>query len=59
MKDNHTLTVLITGGTGGIGLHSAIGIAKTGATVLVTGRNAARGHAARDTIVQASSNLRI
>ena len=29
-------TVVITGGTGGIGLQSALGIAKTGARVLVT-----------------------
>lgn len=49
-------TVLVTGGTGGIGLHSAIGIAKTGARVLVTGRNAPRGEAARNTIEEASGN---
>lgn len=59
MQNHNTRTVLITGGTGGIGLYSAIGIAKTGATVLVTGRNADRGHAARDTIAQASDNPRI
>ena len=36
-------TIVITGATGGIGLHSAIGLAKTGARVIVTGRNAERG----------------
>lgn len=39
-------TIVITGGTGGIGLHTAIGLARTGARVLVTGRDAARGEAA-------------
>ena len=32
-------TAIITGGTGGIGIHTAIGIAKTGARVIVTGRS--------------------
>ena len=35
--------VVITGGTGGIGLHSATACARAGARVLVTGRDAARG----------------
>ncbi|MCO4744818.1 MAG: SDR family NAD(P)-dependent oxidoreductase [Proteobacteria bacterium] len=39
-------TIVITGATGGIGLHSAIGLAKTGARVIVTGRNAERGETA-------------
>ena len=38
--------VVITGGTGGIGLHSATACAKAGARVIVTGRDAARGRAA-------------
>ena len=33
-------TVVITGGTGGIGLHSAIGIARTGARVVAKGAGA-------------------
>jgi len=40
-------TVVITGGTGGIGFHSALGIARSGARVIITGRNAERGEAAR------------
>ena len=43
-------TIVITGGTGGIGLYTAIGVAKTGARVLVTGRNAERGAAAVERI---------
>jgi NAD(P)-dependent dehydrogenase (short-subunit alcohol dehydrogenase family) len=40
-------TVVITGGTGGIGLHSAIAIAKVNGTrVIVTGRSRERGEAA-------------
>jgi NAD(P)-dependent dehydrogenase (short-subunit alcohol dehydrogenase family) len=36
-------TVVITGGTGGIGLQTAIGLGRLGARVLVTGRNPDRG----------------
>jgi NAD(P)-dependent dehydrogenase (short-subunit alcohol dehydrogenase family) len=46
MHEHATRTVVITGGTGGIGLHSALGIAKSGARVLITGRNRERGEAA-------------
>ena len=36
-------TALITGGTGGIGLHTACGLAALGASVIVTGRDPQRG----------------
>jgi NAD(P)-dependent dehydrogenase (short-subunit alcohol dehydrogenase family) len=36
-------TALITGGTGGIGLHTARGLAAEGAVVIVTGRDPRRG----------------
>jgi NAD(P)-dependent dehydrogenase (short-subunit alcohol dehydrogenase family) len=49
-------TIVITGGTGGIGFQSALGIARTGARVVITGRNAERGEAARERLVQASGN---
>ena len=49
-------TVVITGGTGGIGLQSALGIAKTGARVLVTGRNQERGEQAVQRLVEESGN---
>ena len=39
-------TVLVTGGTGGIGKATAIGLARLGARVGVTGRDAARAEAA-------------
>lgn len=39
-------TVVITGGTGGIGFYSSLGLAKLGARVIITGRNAERGEAA-------------
>jgi len=48
--------IVITGGTGGIGQHTAIGLAKTGARVVVTGRNAERGAAAVAHIQQESGN---
>ena len=35
-------TVLVTGGTGGIGRATALGLARLGATVAITGRDAAR-----------------
>ncbi|MEM7532064.1 MAG: SDR family NAD(P)-dependent oxidoreductase [Chloroflexota bacterium] len=49
-------TIVITGGTGGIGRQSAIGLAKTGARVVVTGRNKERGEASVQEIKQASGN---
>lgn len=49
-------TVVITGGTGGIGLWSAVGIAKTGARVFVTGRDLARGQAGLAQIREESGN---
>ena len=52
-------TCVVTGGTGGIGFHSALGIARTGARVIVTGRDRARGEAARRALVEESGNERV
>jgi NAD(P)-dependent dehydrogenase (short-subunit alcohol dehydrogenase family) len=52
-------TAIITGGTGGIGIHTAIGIAKTGARVIVTGRSRDRGEAACRRIREESGNRRV
>ena len=52
-------TVVITGGTGGIGLQSAMGIARTGARVLVTGRDRGRGEAAQARLIEETGNERV
>jgi NAD(P)-dependent dehydrogenase (short-subunit alcohol dehydrogenase family) len=49
-------TVLITGGTGGIGKTTAIGVARLGARVGITGRDRARAEAAAADIRAASGN---
>jgi NAD(P)-dependent dehydrogenase (short-subunit alcohol dehydrogenase family) len=48
--------VLVTGGTNGIGKATATGLARMGATVMVTGRDEARGAAAVSEIKRASGN---
>lgn len=52
-------TVVITGGTGGIGFHSALAMARTGARVVITGRNRERGEAARQRIMEEAENQRV
>jgi len=49
-------TVLVSGGTGGIGKATAIGLARLGARVGITGRDRARAEAAADNIRTASGN---
>jgi retinol dehydrogenase-14 len=49
-------TVLITGGTGGIGRAAAIGLASLGARVGITGHDRARADATAAAIVRASGN---
>jgi NAD(P)-dependent dehydrogenase (short-subunit alcohol dehydrogenase family) len=51
--------VVITGGTGGIGLQSALGVAKTGARLLITGRNRERGAAAVQQIINETGNANV
>jgi NAD(P)-dependent dehydrogenase (short-subunit alcohol dehydrogenase family) len=52
-------TVLITGGNAGIGKATAIGLAKTGATVIIACRNKERGLEAVEEIKKASGNSKI
>lgn len=47
---------LVTGGTGGIGRWTALGLARLGATVVVVGRDRDRGEAAVEAIRQESGN---
>jgi retinol dehydrogenase 14 len=48
--DMHGKTVLVTGGTGGIGLATATGLAGLGARVGIVGRSAERGATAADVV---------
>jgi NAD(P)-dependent dehydrogenase (short-subunit alcohol dehydrogenase family) len=57
MSDDMTgMVVLITGGNTGIGLETAIGLARKGAHVVITSRDSTRGDAAREEIVSRSGN---
>lgn len=50
----HGRVVLVTGGTDGIGLHTALALARLGARVIITGRTERRGMAAAARIDEAS-----
>ncbi|MBK5222480.1 MAG: SDR family oxidoreductase [Acidimicrobiia bacterium] len=52
-------TMLVTGGNTGIGLETAIGLAKTGADVVFTSRDEERGMAARAEICERSGSDRV
>lgn len=52
-------TIVITGGTGGIGLHTALGLAKTGAHIVVTGRDRHRGTEAVSRIQSETGNSNV
>ena len=54
--DLHGKVRLVTGANSGIGQATALGLAKMGATVVISSRSAERGQAARDEIVKASGN---
>jgi retinol dehydrogenase-14 len=57
--DMHGRTVLVTGGSGGIGFETARALALAGATVGLTARDAGRGAAARDAISEAAGHDRV
>ena len=59
MSSNKDRVLVITGATGGIGFQSALGIAKTGARVLVTGRNRERGADAVRQIIDETGNDKV
>ncbi len=50
---------LVTGATNGIGKETALALAKMGATVIITARDAARGGATLDEIKRSSGNERV
>ena len=52
-------TVLVTGATGGIGKATAVGLARLGAKVGITGRDTARAEAAATDIRAASNNAAV
>ena len=56
MDSQSKRTIVITGGTGGIGFQSALGLAQTGDRVVITGRNRARGEASRQQIADETGN---
>lgn len=58
LGDPATVAV-ITGGSGGIGMWTAIGLARRGAEVALVVRSAERGAAAREQIVRASPGARV
>jgi NAD(P)-dependent dehydrogenase (short-subunit alcohol dehydrogenase family) len=59
MKALNEQVILVTGATDGIGKQTAIDLARLGATVLVHGRNAERGAAVLEEIVQSTGNKKI
>ena len=50
---------LVTGGNGGIGLETALGLARRGATVVVAARNPDKGQAAVQSVIARSGNPKV
>lgn len=49
-------TCLVTGASSGVGLETAVGLAKLGATVVMTARNRAKGESALTDVIERSRN---
>jgi NAD(P)-dependent dehydrogenase (short-subunit alcohol dehydrogenase family) len=56
VPDLHGTTILITGGNAGIGKETAVALARAGASVTITARDAAKGQTALDEIRQRSGS---
>jgi retinol dehydrogenase-14 len=56
VMDLSSSTMIVTGGTSGIGLETAVGLSRSGANVVITARDAARGAAARARIRERSGD---
>jgi NAD(P)-dependent dehydrogenase (short-subunit alcohol dehydrogenase family) len=56
VPDLHGQSILVTGGNAGIGKETAVALARAGATVTITARDAARGQAALDEIRRRSGS---
>jgi NAD(P)-dependent dehydrogenase (short-subunit alcohol dehydrogenase family) len=52
-------SVLITGGTSGIGFYTALALARMGAAVYVTGRDASRGQVAENQLCTAAGHVNV
>lgn len=52
-------TALVTGGTSGIGYHTALALARLGATVYITGRDPSRGRIAQSEMRKAAGHRRV
>ena len=50
---------LVTGASTGIGKETALGLARSGALVVITARNRERGEAAKEDIIQRSGNRNV
>lgn len=59
MATMHGRTILVTGSTGGIGKEAAAALARMGAQVILTGRDAARASAAAEELRKATENDRV
>ena len=56
IQESYQKTCVVTGGTGGIGLHIAVGLARMGYVTIVTGRNGERAEKAVERIRRESRN---